>query len=152
VATKLLVAATLRSGPAPIGKTMLHSAASGASASLVMATVRAPAALAHVTKAMRSSLFPDCEMARTSLIAQVKPLPVNARDARRRRRYRQTQISLDQMLAESGGMSRAAARARDDHGRGLKPQAPKKLTKWLRQSGLLPLDNLGHSFNLVRHP
>src|SRR5690242_4497157 len=46
VATKVLVAATLCSGPAPMGNATLHILASGASGSLVMATVSAPASLA----------------------------------------------------------------------------------------------------------
>src|SRR5262245_49242395 len=41
VATKVLVAATLSSGPAPMGSTKGHIAASGAVASLVTATVTA---------------------------------------------------------------------------------------------------------------
>ena len=45
-AMNVLVAATLSSGPAPIGSTMSHASASGLSVSLTRATVSAPAARA----------------------------------------------------------------------------------------------------------
>ena len=67
MATKVFVAAMVRSGPAPTGSTNSHAAASGDAVSFVTATVRAPAPLACDANAMRSSLLPDCEMARTSL-------------------------------------------------------------------------------------
>src|SRR6185436_4025122 len=66
VATKLLVAATLSSGPAPIGKTTSHVAASGEFNALTIPTVRAPDALALCATAIRSWLSPDCDTTRHS--------------------------------------------------------------------------------------
>jgi hypothetical protein len=53
---KVLVAATLYSGPAEIGKTKLDAAAKGLSASLTNATVTAPDWRANSALSTRSSL------------------------------------------------------------------------------------------------
>jgi hypothetical protein len=64
VATKVLLAATLSSGPAPTGSTRSEARASGESVTLRTATVSAPAARALRAIAIRSSLLPDWEMAK----------------------------------------------------------------------------------------
>jgi hypothetical protein len=61
-----LVAATLNSGPAPIGSTISQEAARGLSVALTSAAVNAPACRAIAAVSTRSSLRPDCEIARNS--------------------------------------------------------------------------------------
>jgi len=61
--TKVLVAATDRSGPAASGSTSPAEAASGASGWLVSASVSAPPFAAAACAAMMSGLRPDCEIA-----------------------------------------------------------------------------------------
>src|SRR6516162_7176387 len=73
-ATKLFVAATLSSGPAAIGNTTSQAAANGLSVSLTMAAVRAPEAFAEDADSIRSSLRPDCEIARNSWPSSRKSL------------------------------------------------------------------------------
>ena len=63
---KLLVAATLRSGPARCGSTWRATPASGASRALTIATVQPPLAVAARNVATMSGLAPDCEIASTS--------------------------------------------------------------------------------------
>ena len=63
---KVLVAATLRSGPASIGRTISQAAANGLSVTLTSATVNAPAAFAIAALSTRSSLRPDCDTAKNS--------------------------------------------------------------------------------------
>ena len=67
---KLLVAATLVSAPACSGSTHWQARASGESASLTKATVRAPPAAKKCAGATRSGLCPDCENASDTSPAQ----------------------------------------------------------------------------------
>ena len=60
---KLLVAATLRSGPACSGSACVAAAASGEAASFTKATVVAPPARSCCSGSTRSGLRPDCENA-----------------------------------------------------------------------------------------
>ena len=62
---KLLVAATLRSGPACCGSTWAAAAAKGEPGALTIATLQPPAAVAARSVATMSGLAPDCEMAST---------------------------------------------------------------------------------------
>src|SRR6185295_6845105 len=73
-ATNVLVAATLTSGPAAIGRTRSQATANGLSVSLTMAAMRAPVAFAEDADSTRSSLRPDCEMARNSWPSSRKSL------------------------------------------------------------------------------
>src|SRR6476620_7552413 len=59
--TKVLVAATLNSAPAPMGKIMSQADARGLFVSLTRATVMAPEHFARAADSMRSSLRPDWE-------------------------------------------------------------------------------------------
>src|SRR5260221_4585407 len=72
---KVLVAATLRSGPAEIGRTMSLAAASGLSVAFTRAAVKAPDAFAMAALSTRSSLRPDLGIAR-------KNWPARCRDRR----------------------------------------------------------------------
>ena len=63
VASTVLVAATLRSGPAPMSMTALQASASGEAASFTRARQNAPSVRAISVCASRSGLLPDCEMA-----------------------------------------------------------------------------------------
>lgn len=63
VARKLLVAATLVSGPAPRGKATSTSPASGEAMSLISPIVSAPPRLAVSVNWSVSGLRPDCEAA-----------------------------------------------------------------------------------------
>ncbi len=65
-AMKDFVAAMLRSGPASMGRTRSQSAARGLPVSLTTATVIAPSDFDMSANSRRSSLWPDCEMTRTS--------------------------------------------------------------------------------------
>ena len=65
-AMKVFVAATLNSGPAAIGKTNSQACANGLFVSLTMAAVTASAARAAAAASIRSSLDPDCEIARNN--------------------------------------------------------------------------------------
>ena len=114
VAMNVLVAATLSSGPAQIGSTTSQAAASGQSGALTIADRQRAGALALAVSAMRSSLRPDCEMARKSCSFRCIDWPIDAGDVRRRRRDGNADVTLDQMLAERRSVRRAAARAGDD--------------------------------------
>ena len=62
--TKVLVAATLFSGPARSGSPKSAASAIGAPATLVIATVSAPPSRALAIISTMSGLWPDCEMPR----------------------------------------------------------------------------------------
>ncbi len=151
VATNVLLAATLSSGPAPIGSTMSHAGTSGPSVALTIATVSAPAALALEARATRSSLLPDCEIARNSWFSRRSRLPVDAGDVGRGLGDGNTDIALDQVLAEGRRMGRAAAGTGDDDLRRPAFQPPDKLRQRLRQALQLPADRRRGFANLARH-
>ena len=65
--TKVLVAATLNSGPAWIGKVAALALARGDVASLVIATVKAPVSARLSVIRTMSGLCPDCETDRHSM-------------------------------------------------------------------------------------
>ena len=73
--TKVFVAATLRSGPARMSMAKSEARASGESAVLVMATVRAPPARAVSAMATMSGLLPDWEIARQAEPASLSLAP-----------------------------------------------------------------------------
>ena len=60
--TTVFVAATARSGPAAIGRTVSAASATGEAASLTSARVSAPPSRAARVAETRSGLRPDCEM------------------------------------------------------------------------------------------
>ena len=128
-ATKVLVAATLSSGPAPIGSTMSQAARERAVGVVDQRDgERAGRAWPSRACSIRSSLPPDWEMARNSWPSSRRRPPVHGGDVGRRRGHRDAEIALDQVLAEGRGVGRAAARAGHHH---------------LGRSRLQPADQLG---------
>ena len=71
----LLVAATLRSGPACCGRTWAAAAASGESGWLTIAAVIAPPARAASSARTRSGLAPDCDSETTNAPSKASVAP-----------------------------------------------------------------------------
>ena len=69
-----LVAATLRSVPAPMSMAYCAILMSGESGVLQIATTNAPPARAFSTDASRSGLLPDCEIARHTEFSRFMPV------------------------------------------------------------------------------
>ena len=97
-ATKVLVAATLRSGPARSGSAWSQAAAIGESAMLVIATVSAPPAPALRIISTMSGLWPDCEMPRQAAPLQPQLPAVDRGDRRPDRGDRDPRRQLDRIF------------------------------------------------------
>ena len=97
-----------------------------------------------------SSLRPACEIA-SNFAVEVKALPVHRRDVGSHGGNRNAKVPLDQVLAERGGVRRAAASAGDDDLRRSSLQCRNKLRDRLRQALRLPPQNIGRLPALRRH-
>ena len=143
LATKVLVAATLRSGPAHDRQDACRTpAASGLPVSLTIATVSAPACRAMPAFAEQVVAAAGLRHRQKQLALQVKRPAVDAGDIRCGRRHRHSEIKLDQMLREGRGMGRTAARAGHDDPRRPAPQPRGQLGQRLGQRAGLPRHRL----------
>src|SRR3954466_13675909 len=119
-----LVAATLNSGPASIGRTTSHVCASGLAVSLTIATVIAPDERAIAAVSTMSTLRPArgarLRDRKEELTVESQSAPIDGRDIRGGGGNRDPEMTLDQMLAKCGGVRRASART-GDHEAGRSP-------------------------------
>ena len=132
VATNVLLAATLSSGRhrsakqyrrrGPAGRPSHSRSPPSARLQLWRSTARAT----------RSSLLPDCEIARHSWSSRRSRRPIDAGDVGRGLGHGDSNITFDQVLAEGRCMGRAAARTGDNDPRRPPLKPPDKLCQWLR--------------------